>query len=190
MTLERASGYTFWRSSRPRGYERAEEGAIERSGAWLRRSAFWTAPTIRGRPPYGAQRRLEIARCHVHARRSCCASMSRAALILAKSGALNDLLRRGSAKTMRCRSLIEHDGCVIGISDRVWCRPAQDRGGRAGFRSDPKVIPAYSASRTTSRRGGGRAIGPLLSRGVKPITQCSRSRRREFQMSMRAISSR
>jgi branched-chain amino acid transport system ATP-binding protein len=146
--LNGASGYTFGGLLGLRGYKRAEEEAVERSAAWLREIGLLDrADDPAGDLPYGAQRRLEIARAMCTAPVLLCLDEPAAGLNPRESGALNDLLLKIREDHALAILLIEHDmGVVMGISDRIivldYGRKIAE-GAPHEIRSDPKVIAAY-----------------------------------------------
>ena len=146
--LNAASGYTFGGLLGLGGYKRAEEEAIERSAAWLRETGLLDrADDPAGDLPYGAQRRLEIARAMCTAPVLLCLDEPAAGLNPRESGALNDLLLKIREDHALSILLIEHDmGVVMGISDRIivldYGRKIAE-GAPDEIRSDPKVIAAY-----------------------------------------------
>ncbi len=134
-------------------YPAAERRAIERARAWLVATDLLDrADDAAGALPYGAQRRLEIARAMCTTPRLLCLDEPAAGLNPRESTALSALIvaiRDGTAAEAPPCSvlLIEHDmGVVMGISDHV---VVLDHGARiamgppAAIRADPAVIAAY-----------------------------------------------
>ena len=129
-------------------FTRAEREAIDLSRYWLRRMrledrAEWEA----GNLPYGAQRRLEIARAMCTKPALLCLDEPAAGLNPRESAELNEILldiRRDHGVGIL---LIEHDmSVVMGISDHIvvldYGRKIAD-GAPEAIRNDPAVIRAY-----------------------------------------------
>jgi branched-chain amino acid transport system ATP-binding protein len=136
------------------GYRAAERAAIDRAAEWLRATALLErADDPAGALPYGAQRRLEIARAMCTAPALLCLDEPAAGLNPRESEDLARLLRAirdGSAAPGAAPTsvlLIEHDmGIVMRISDHV---VVLDHGRKiaegppAAVRNDRHVIAAY-----------------------------------------------
>jgi len=129
------------------GYAKAERAAVDRARRWLTATSLLDrADDPAGALPYGAQRRLEIARAMCTEPALLCLDEPAAGLNPRESDALAELLLeiRGQGTSIL---LIEHDmGVVMRISDRV---VVLDHGkliadaAPAAVRADPKVIAAY-----------------------------------------------
>jgi len=154
VALNAASGYGFGAMLGLGGYRRAETAAIARAAAWLTATGLISrADDPAGALPYGAQRRLEIARAMCTGPALLCLDEPAAGLNPRESEELAKLLlaiRDGTAAEGAAPTsvlLIEHDmGIVMSISDHVVVldhgRKIAD-GTPAGVRADPHVIAAY-----------------------------------------------
>ena len=142
-----ASGFTVGGILGLPGYQRAQQAAIDKAVYWLEQVRLIDrADDPAGDLPYGAQRRLEIARCMCTDPQLLCLDEPAAGLNPRESQELNELLQF-IRQTGTSVLLIEHDmGVVMEISDHI---VVLDYGvkisdGDASFvRSDPKVIAAY-----------------------------------------------
>jgi branched-chain amino acid transport system ATP-binding protein len=143
-----ASGFSVFGILGVGGYEAAEQQAIEKATTWLETIGLLDrADDPAGDLPYGAQRRLEIARAMCTEPELLCLDEPAAGLNPRESHELNQLLL--SIRTDHDTSvlLIEHDmSVVMQISDHV---VVLDYGVRISdglpgeVRNDQKVIAAY-----------------------------------------------
>ncbi|HEX2136659.1 MAG TPA: ABC transporter ATP-binding protein [Microvirga sp.] len=143
-----ASGFTVFGVLGLGGYRSAERRAVERATAWLEKVRLIDrADDPAGDLPYGAQRRLEIARAMCTDPVLLCLDEPAAGLNPRESHELNELLlsiRRDEGTSIL---LIEHDmSVVMGISDHV---VVLDYGTKISdgtpdeVKNDPRVIAAY-----------------------------------------------
>ena len=146
--LMAASGYTFLGVLGIAGYPAAERAAIDKARHWLNLTGLIDrADDPAGDLPYGAQRRLEIARAMCTDPVLLCLDEPAAGLNPRESTELNTLIMsiRGEHKTSVL--LIEHDmSVVMEISDHI---VVLDYGIKIAdgtpneIRNDAKVIAAY-----------------------------------------------
>jgi branched-chain amino acid transport system ATP-binding protein len=144
----RASGFTLAGLFGLPGYRSAEREAVAKAKDWLDRIGLTErADDEAGTLPYGAQRRLEIARAMCTDPVLLCLDEPAAGLNARESAELNGLLRDIRARDGVSLLLIEHDmNVVMGISDHI---VVLDYGKRIAdgtpdvVRKDPAVIRAY-----------------------------------------------
>jgi branched-chain amino acid transport system ATP-binding protein len=143
-----ASGFTFFGILGLPVYTHAEDAATEKAAEWLRRiDLLDRADDPAGDLPYGAQRRLEIARAMCTDPVLLCLDEPAAGLNPRESQELNELLLAIRDTTDTSVLLIEHDmSVVMQISDHVVVLDYGVKisdGSRDQVRNDPKVIAAY-----------------------------------------------
>ena len=143
-----ASGFTALGILGWRTYARAQERAIERAVYWLEKiNLLDRADDAAGELPYGAQRRLEIARAMCTDPVLLCLDEPAAGLNAHESADLNELLLSIRNEGATSILLIEHDmSVVMQISDHI---VVLDHGIKIAdgtpetVRNDPNVIAAY-----------------------------------------------
>jgi branched-chain amino acid transport system ATP-binding protein len=146
--LMKASGYTILGLLGIGGYRQASAESIEKAKYWLEKAKLVDrADDPAGDLPYGAQRRLEIARAMCTDPELLCLDEPAAGLNPRESLALNSLLNDIKANTGTSILLIEHDmSVVMEISDHIvvleYGRKISD-GDPTSVRTDPRVIAAY-----------------------------------------------
>jgi len=146
--LMRASGQSVYGLLGLKRYRQAEDEAVAFAADWLRRVGLVEqADAPASSLPYGAQRRLEIARAMCMRPVLLCLDEPAAGLNPRESAELNALLRSIRDEHGIGLLLIEHDmSVVMGISDHIvvldYGRKIAD-GDPESVRTDPAVIRAY-----------------------------------------------
>jgi branched-chain amino acid transport system ATP-binding protein len=146
--LMKASGYTILGLLNIGPYKREASNAIELARYWLEKADLIDrADDPAGDLPYGAQRRLEIARAMCTGPELLCLDEPAAGLNPRESASLNALLQGIRAEIGTSILLIEHDmSVVMEISDHVvvleYGQKISD-GTPDHVKSDPRVIAAY-----------------------------------------------
>jgi branched-chain amino acid transport system ATP-binding protein len=147
-TLMLASGFTLLGVLGFPSYAIAERAAVDKARAWLDRVGLTPrADDAAGELPYGAQRRLEIARAMCTDPALLCLDEPAAGLNARESAELNELLLTIRNEDRISILLIEHDmSVVMEISDHVIVLDHGVKiasGPPAIVRDDAKVIAAY-----------------------------------------------
>jgi branched-chain amino acid transport system ATP-binding protein len=147
-TLMVSSGYTLIGVLAPHIYGRAEKVAVDKARYWLEKTNLIDrADDPAGDLPYGAQRRLEIARAMCTDPVLLCLDEPAAGLNPRESHELNELLLSIRQEHATSILLIEHDmSVVMQISDHVVVLDYGVKisdGAPEAVRNDQKVIAAY-----------------------------------------------
>jgi branched-chain amino acid transport system ATP-binding protein len=143
-----ASGFTLLGVFGLRSYQRAEVAAVEKARQWLDQIGLLDrADDPAGALPYGAQRRLEIARAMCTDPVLLCLDEPAAGLNPRESAELNELILNIRENHAASVLLIEHDmSVVMEISDHVIVLDYGSKiadGTPTEICDDPKVIAAY-----------------------------------------------
>ncbi len=143
-----ASGFSIGGILGLPGYKHAQQEAIDKAVYWLEHTNLVDrADDPAADLPYGAQRRLEIARAMCTRPQLLCLDEPAAGLNPRESAELNELLKYIRDEHKVSVLLIEHDmGVVMEISDHVIVLDygVKISDGPAEFvKNDPKVIAAY-----------------------------------------------
>ncbi len=146
--LMNASGFTALGIFGAPSYARAQREAIERAVYWLEKiNLLDRADDAAGELPYGAQRRLEVARAMCTDPVLLCLDEPAAGLNPRESADLNELLLSIKKDGITSILLIEHDmSVVMQISDHIVVLDHGIKiadGTPEAVRNDPNVIAAY-----------------------------------------------
>jgi branched-chain amino acid transport system ATP-binding protein len=143
-----ASGYTLIGLFGLKSFTTAENAAVDKARYWLDRIGLLErADDAAGELPYGAQRRLEIARAMCSGPELLCLDEPAAGLNHRESAELEELLLFIRDKHATSILLIEHDmSVVMRMSDHIIVLDYGEKiseGTPEQIRNDPKVIAAY-----------------------------------------------
>ncbi|MEO6610123.1 MAG: ABC transporter ATP-binding protein [Aestuariivirga sp.] len=171
-TLMKASTFTVGGILGSGHFKRAEQEAIEKCKYWLEKVALIDrADDPAGDLPYGAQRRLEIARAMCTGPRLLCLDEPAAGLNPRESDELNKLLLSIRDDQKIAILLIEHDmSVVMGISDHIvvldYGRKIAD-GTPTEIKSDPAVIRAYLGVEEDETGSEGQAAAAVVQEAIE-----------------------
>jgi branched-chain amino acid transport system ATP-binding protein len=143
-----ASGFTVFGIVGLRAYRNKEQAAIDKACAWLDKIGLTArADDAAGELPYGAQRRLEIARAMCTQPELLCLDEPAAGLNPRESAELSELLLAIRDEYATSILLIEHDmSVVMQISDHVVVLDHGIKiadGAPDAVRNDARVVAAY-----------------------------------------------
>jgi branched-chain amino acid transport system ATP-binding protein len=146
--LMRASGFSVLGALHAPAYSKAEQRAVETARYWLAKiDLIARADDPAGELPYGAQRRLEIARAMCTDPVLLCLDEPAAGLNPRESAELANYLHAIRDEHATSILLIEHDmSVVMEISDHIIVLDHGQKiadGGPDAIRNDAKVIAAY-----------------------------------------------
>jgi branched-chain amino acid transport system ATP-binding protein len=170
--LMKASGYTIGGLLGLSSYSSKSKASEQKAGDWLKRIGLYDrADQPAGDLPYGAQRRLEIARAMCTEPELLCLDEPAAGLNPKESLELNTLLKDIRKDTGTSILLIEHDmSVVMGISDHVVVLEYGTKisdGNPHHVKNDPRVIAAYLG---VDEDEAGRIIAaPVVLKSEKPV---------------------
>ncbi len=177
--LMKASGFTIGGIFGSGKFKRAENEALDRSKYWLDKVNLTSrADDAAGDLPYGAQRRLEIARAMCTSPRLLCLDEPAAGLNPRESDELNKLLLSIRDDHNMAILLIEHDmSVVMGISDHIvvldYGRKIAD-GTPNQIKTDPAVIRAYLGVEDDESE-----VAPLVAEALaKPVKAVKKGARK------------